>query len=151
MKPPLLAVLFLLSSVVAFPQTKGTPQTPAQSKLVAASNTPKEAPKTFGSFKRQFLNQDVIVNDVPYNENYCLQWVTARQMPDGTYQATDLIRNHLAIGYKGQTGTVIAVQLAKSFLQHDRVGGTNAFGESVGEDDIDNPIWRLLSGLRMAH
>jgi hypothetical protein len=133
-------VLFLLSSVVAFPQTKSVPVTPAQSRPVA----PKDAPKTLGSFKRQFLNQDVIVNDVPFEESYCLQWTTARQVPDGTYQKTDEIMNHLAIGYRGQTGTVVAIQLAKSILQHTNVGGTNAFGESVSEDEIDNPYMEVV-------
>jgi hypothetical protein len=140
MKPPALIVLFLLSSVVAFPQTKSTPATAAQSGPVAASSAPKEAPKTLGAFKRQFLNQDVIVNDVPFQESYCLDWHTARQMPDGTYQKTDDIMNYLAIGYRGQTGKVLAVQLAEPA----RVGGTNAFGESVGEDDIDNPYMEIV-------
>jgi hypothetical protein len=96
------------------------------------------------SFKQAFLNQDVIVNDVPYNENYCLEWVIARQLPDGNYEALDILTGHKAIGYRGQTATVIAVQLAKSFLQTARVGGTNAFGESVGEDDIDNPYMEIV-------
>jgi len=144
MKPPVLIVLFLLSSVVAFPQTKSTPGTAAQSEPVADSSAPNEAPKTLGSFKRQFLSQDVIVNDVPFHESYCLNWHTAGQMPDGTYQRTDDIMNYLAIGYRGQTGTVVAVQLAKSPRQHTGVGGTNAFGESVGEDDIDNPYMEIV-------
>lgn len=144
MKPPALIVLFLLSSVVAFPQTKSTSRTPAQSGPVAASSAPKEAPKTLGSFKRQFLNQDVTVYDVPYDESYCSDWYTARQMPDGTYQQTHFLTDHLAIGYRGQTGTVVAVQLAKSLVQHTRVGGTNAFGESVSEDDMDDPIMEVV-------
>lgn len=144
MKPAVLIVLFLLSSVVAFPQTKSTPGTPAQSEPVAAPSTPKEAPKTLGAFKRQFLNQDVIVNSVPFQESYCLNWHIAREMPDGTYQKTDDIMNYLAIGYRGQTGTVVAVQLEKSSLQHASVGETNAFGERVGEDDIDNPYMEIV-------
>ena len=144
MKPPVLIVLFLLSSVVSFPQTKSTPPTPAQSEPVAASSAPKEAPKTLGAFKRQFLNQDVIINDVPFQEKYCLEWHIAQQMPDGTYQETNWGVDSLGIEYRGQTGTVVAVQLAKSPSQHTRADGTNAFGESVGEDDIENPYMEVV-------
>ena len=142
MKPVPAIVLFLLSSVVAFPQTKSAPRPPAQSSPVSDTEAPKEAPKTLGSFKRQFLNQDVIVNDVPYHESYCLEWLTARQMPDGTYQPTDDVMNHLGISYRGQTATVVAVQL--SSLQHTPVGGTNAFGESVSQDDIADPYMEIV-------
>jgi hypothetical protein len=65
-------------------------------------------------------------------------------MPDGTYQKTDDIMNYLAIGYRGQTATVIAVQIAKSPLENTRVGATNAFGESVSEDDIENPYMEVV-------
>jgi len=144
MKPPVPILLFLLSSVVAFPQTKSTPGTSVRSQSVAVPSAPKEAPETLGSFKRQFLNQGVIVYDVPYDESHCLNWYTARQMPDGTYQQTHFLTDHLGIGYRGQTGTVVAVQLAKSLVQHTRVGGANPFGESVSEDDIDDPIMEIV-------
>lgn len=90
------------------------------------------------------MNQDVIVNDVPYKERYCLEWLTARQMSDGTYQKTDWGGDHLGIEYRGQTGTVVAVQLAESTLQPTRVGGKNAFGESISEDDVENPIMEIV-------
>src|SRR5208337_1014143 len=40
--------------------------------------------------------------------------------------------------------TVVAVQLAKSQFTPARVGDTNAFGESVGEDSIDNPYMEVV-------
>ena len=101
-------------------------------------------PQTFGSFKRALLNKSVVINDVPFRQRYCLSWVSARQNPDGTYSEADGISNHLAITYKGQTATVIAIQLAPSFLQKEQTGSTNAFGEVVGEEDIRDPYLEVV-------
>ena len=53
MKLALHAILLLTCSVLAFPQASETAKT-------------KEKPKTLGAFKREFLNQDIIVNDVSF-------------------------------------------------------------------------------------
>jgi hypothetical protein len=116
---------------------------------VATSSVPKEVSYTLGSFKRQFLNKDVVVNDVADNMGYCLQWETAQVMMDSlgmSYQRTDVSpEGHISIKYRGQTGIVVKIQLAESSYQHTHLGGTNAFGESVGEDDIDDPyVWVVV-------
>ena len=72
------------------------------------------------------------------------KWFSAQQKPDGGFAEADGIYNHLSIAYKGQTGMVIAIQLAPSFLQKTRVGSTNAFGETVGEDDIADPYMEIV-------
>jgi hypothetical protein len=126
MKLALRIILLLTCSILAFPQSAS-----------------KERPKTLGAFKREFLNQDIIVNDVPFQKDRCLEWNAARQKSDVTYEEKDVLPN-LPFSYKGQAATVVAVQLAKSLLAHDRVGETNAFGESVGEDAIDNPYMEVV-------
>lgn len=130
MKLALHAILLLTCSVLAFPQASETAKT-------------KEKPKTLGAFKREFLNQDIIVNDVSFQRDRCLEWNAAKQKSDSTYEEKDALPN-LPFSYKGQTARVVAVQIAKSFLSHATVGGTNAFGESVGEDDIDDPYMEVV-------
>jgi hypothetical protein len=135
----MLIVLFLLSTVFALPQAKSTPGPPAQGEPVAAPSSPKEAPKTLRAFKSQFLNQDVIIKDSVFDEKYCLEWATAKEMPDGTYKKywseTDP-HDNLPIGYKGQTATVVAVSVSAVQLRAN-VGGTNAFGDSVSQEDVE--------------
>ena len=118
----------------------------ASSQAVKAKPTSETAKKanTLGEFKRQFLNKQVVVNDVPFDERYCLEWTVAQQKSDGTFAEAEGIYNHLPIRYKGQTGMVIAIQLAPSFLQKTRVGSTNAFGETVAEDDIADPYMEIV-------
>jgi hypothetical protein len=146
MKPPVLIVLFFLSSVVALPQSKSTPGTLAQSEAVAAPSAGKEAPKTLRGFKGQFMNQDVIVKDSIFDEKYCLQWATARKMPDGTYEryrSGDDPHDNLPIGYRGQTGTVVDVRLSSVQL-HTNLGGTNALGDSISQDDVEGLFMEVV-------
>ncbi len=89
-----------------------------------------------------------MINDVPFEDRYCLEWTAAQQKSDGTFAEAEGIYNHLPIGYKGQTGMVVAIQLAPSFLQRTRVGGTNAFGETVGEGDIADPYMEIIVKFR---
>lgn len=118
----------------------------ASSQAVTAMPTSETAKKanTLGGFKRQFLNKQIVIDDVPFEDRYCLEWTAAQQKSDGTYAEAEGIYNHLPIEYKGQTGMVVAIQLAPSFLQRTRVGGTNAFGETVGEDDIADPYMEII-------
>jgi len=139
MKPYVIIASFLLSSVVAFPQKIAASATPAQSEPVAAPGATKQAPKTLRAFKNQFLNQDVIIKDSVYDEKYCLQWATAQKMPDGTYKKywpEGDPHDNLPTRYRGQTATVVAASLSPVQLR-DNAGGTNAFGDSVSQEDVE--------------
>jgi len=85
-----------------------------------------------------FLSQDIIVKDVPFHDVYCLEWMEARQTSNGLYEEKSYLPS-LPIGYNGQTATVVSIQVAKSALEPSNVNKTNAFGESVGEDAVDDP------------
>jgi hypothetical protein len=138
--------IFVVCSIFAFSQTKGRSGIPSKkpSSAPAVTSAASERPKTLAEFKHQFLNQQVVINDVPFEEKYCLQWNSAQQKTDGSFAENGGIDNHLAIGYRGQTGTVIVIQLAPSFLQKTRVGGSNAFGESISERDVSDPYMEVV-------
>ena len=103
----------------------------------------EERPKTLGAFKQTFLNQQIVINDVPFDESVCLQWETAEQSGD-TYSATRGFSNHLPIKYRGQSATVVAVQLAESFFQKTQIGATNAFGESTTDNELVDPYLEVV-------
>jgi len=145
MKIVLRAILLLPCSVLVFSQAKVTPKATNNKPARVATSTPKpKEPETLDAFKRKFMNQDIIVNDVPFEDNYCLQWVSAQQKPDGSYEEVKEIHNNLPISYRGQTANVISVQLAHSIFENNHAGGTNAFGESVGEGEIENPYMEIV-------
>lgn len=108
--------------------------------LLASTVAAQDVPKTLAAFKQHFLNQQVVIGDVPFEQNYLLQWMKATQNPDGTYTEADDIDNHLSVAYKGQVGTVIAIHPAPSFSSGNAApGGTNALGEKVTEGEITDP------------
>jgi hypothetical protein len=102
----------------------------------------EEVPKTLAGFRLKYLNQRVIIDDVPFLETKCLQWMVAVQKPDGSYKESDF---NLPIQYRGQTGTIIAIQLAPPDLQRNQVGTKNAFGETAGEADISDPYLDVVA------
>lgn len=107
----------------------------------------QQRPQTLAAFKQAFLNQQVIINDVPSSEGGCLEWETAEQNGE-MYSAKEGPDNHLPLQYRGQQGTVVAVQLAKSLLksllQDTQVGAKNAFGETVTEGDVSDPYLEVI-------
>ena len=108
----------------------------------------QDVPKTLAKFKERFLGQPVVVNGNPYDNIYCSGWHTAFQNGDGTYKKDDSIDvrgfDNLPIGYREKVGTVIAIQLAPSILQKTQAGSTNAFGETIGENEISNPYLEVV-------
>jgi hypothetical protein len=123
---------------------------PAQSpraKVKVSTPVPAEPAKTLGAFRRQFLNQKILINDVAFEGRYCLEWTMAEAKSDGTFVEVEGINNHLPFSYRGETATVVAIQLAPSFLQKTRVGDTNAFGEPAAEDEIADPYMDVIAKL----
>lgn len=143
MKMVLQAILLLLCSGLMFSQTKVRPKTTNNKPAHVAASKPKE-PETLDAFRRKFLDQEIIVNDVPFEDTYCLQWVSAQQRSDGSYEEIHEIHSNLPISYRGQTAHVISIQIAHSILESNHAGGTNAFGESVGEGEIENPYMEIV-------
>lgn len=138
-KATLLVPVLLVSSVFSFSQTKARARGP-----VPKSPSAPAPKKTIAEFKRIFLNQPIVINDVPFQEKYCLQWNIAHQDADGSYAPDDGINRNLPIEYRGQTGTVIAVQMAPSYLQRTPVSGSNAFGETISENDVPDPYMEVV-------
>jgi len=94
---------------------------------------------TLASFKSKFLNQQVVVKDVPFQDEYCLEWTRAKQTSDGSYARSEDIYRHLPITFRGRKAQIVAIQLAPSILQSTRVGTPNAFGEEADESAISDP------------
>lgn len=92
------------------------------------------APKTLGGFKRQFLNQKVVIRRA-------YQLELAQQSDDGSYEPIFL--SHIPARYQGQIGTVVAVQV-HSPSQHMSQREPNAFGENVEEDRISDPLMDVV-------
>jgi hypothetical protein len=119
----------------------------SRAKVKVSTPGPAEPAKTLGAFRRQFLNQQILINDVAYEEKYCLEWTIAEPKSDGTFVEAKGIYNHLPFSYRGGTATVVAIQLAPTFLQKTRVGDTNAFGEPAAEDEIADPYMDVIAKL----
>ena len=91
--------------------------------IVAARVVNKGGGTTLASFKSRFLNQQVVVKDVPFQEQYCLEWMRAKQTSDGSYARSEDIYRHLPIAFRGSKAQIVAIQLAPSCSISESLGG----------------------------
>jgi hypothetical protein len=95
---------------------------------------------SFGTIRRLFLNQDVIVTGtvVTIRGSVLFEWQVAHK---GGNRYTTTTLDHLASTYKGKSAKVVAVQLNESTLLKLR---PNALGEIVATDDIISPHFDIV-------
>jgi hypothetical protein len=104
--------------------------------LAANAATPK---MTLSQVRSKYLGKQVVVTGALFNDQMMLEWHTAT--PDGTrYVESGDGLSLLPVQYRGQTATVVAVQL-NSLKTQKKI---NALGEMTNEDDTVDPYFDLV-------
>jgi hypothetical protein len=108
--------------------------------LVATFGAAQES-ETLGSVKQKYLNQKVVligyVADNLARQPVLMEWNVGSEVA-GRYHAD--MESYLPATYKGQTATVIAIQLNDLEKQHK----VNALGDSVSPDSTVNPYFDFV-------
>jgi hypothetical protein len=88
---------------------------------------------------KEYLNKQVVVTGALFNDQFLLEWQSvtqdgARFIPARSFQSL------LPARYRGQTATVVAVQLNELKIPTK----ANALGETIDEDNVVDPYFDLV-------